>query len=148
SSTNLSRGPMNTAANASTTILTGAGSSPASNVFNGVAASSAVFSNAQQVPLRAFSHVEVAPAPLTVNHQGPCPLVTLSVNLGPHASLGDAVKAVNEVRHEIGLPASIDAAFQGTAAAFEASLANEPVLILAALITVYIVLGVLYESYI
>jgi multidrug efflux pump len=86
--------------------------------------------------------------PVTVNHQGQFPVVTLSFNLAPGASLGDAVQAVNRVEKEIGMPASIDGAFQGTAAAFEASLVNEPLLILAAVITVYIVLGVLYESYI
>src|SRR5207248_3755888 len=72
----------------------------------------------------------------------------LSFNLAPNVSLGDAVNAVNRVKNDIGLPASIQAEFQGTAAAFQSSLANEPVLILAALVTVYIVLGVLYESYI
>ena len=86
--------------------------------------------------------------PITVNHQGQFPVVTLSFNLAPGASLGDAVNAVNRVKGEIGLPPSIQADFQGTAAAFQASLANEWVLVLAALVTVYIVLGVLYESYI
>src|SRR4029077_14967859 len=76
------------------------------------------------------------------------PVVTVSFNLAPGASLGDAVNAVNQVKQELGMPASIQASFQGTAQAFQASLVNEPFLILAALITVYIVLGVLYESYI
>jgi multidrug efflux pump len=92
--------------------------------------------------------VETSSAPITVNHQGQFPVVTLSFNLAPDASLGDAVNAVNKVKAEIGMPPSVQAAFQGTAEAFQASLANEPVLILAALVTVYIVLGVLYESYI
>jgi len=83
-----------------------------------------------------------------VNHQGQFPVVTISFDLARNASLGDGVNAVNKVKDEIGLPPSIQAAFQGTAASFLASLSNEPVLILAALITVYIVLGVLYESYI
>ena len=83
-----------------------------------------------------------------MNHQGQFPVVTLSFNLAPGASLGDAVDAVNKVKKEINMPASIQGAFQGTAASFLASLSNEPVLILAALVTVYIVLGVLYESYI
>jgi len=74
--------------------------------------------------------------------------VTLSFNLAPNASLGDAVQAVNRVKDAIHMPPSIQAAFQGTAASFRSSLANEPILILAAIITVYIVLGVLYESYI
>ena len=86
--------------------------------------------------------------PITVNHQGQFPVVTLSFNLAPNASLGDAVNDINRVKEELHMPASIQGAFQGTAEAFQASLANEPILILAALITVYIVLGVLYESYI
>jgi multidrug efflux pump len=122
--------------------------SPSSSVFGAAPASSSVFLNGGQVPLSAFSHVEMTAVPITVNHQGQFPVVTLSFNLAPGASLGDAVNAVNRVKDEIGLPAGIQAAFQGTAQAFQASLANEPVLILAALITVYIVLGVLYESYI
>ena len=100
---------------------------------------------AARAPSRTWRRPRV---PITVNHQGQFPVVTLSFNLAPNASLGDAVKAVNKVKSEIGMPPSIQAAFQGTAEAFQASLANEPVLILAALITVYIVLGVLYESYI
>jgi multidrug efflux pump len=98
--------------------------------------------------LSAFTHVQTMAVPITVNHQGQFPVITLSFNLAPNASLGDAVNAVNKVKDEIGLPPSINAAFQGTAQAFQASLANEWVLILAALVTVYIVLGVLYESYI
>jgi multidrug efflux pump len=148
SSTALSRGPMNTAANAATTIVTGSGATPASTVFNGVAASSPVFAGGQEVPIKAFSHMELSSAPLTVNHQGQFPVVTLSFNLAPNASLGAAIDAVNKVKDELRMPASIQAAFQGSAAAFQASLANEPVLILAAIVTVYIVLGVLYESYI
>jgi multidrug efflux pump len=100
------------------------------------------------VPLSTFTHPESTNAPLTVNHQGQFPVVTVSFNLAPGASLGDAVTAVNQVKQQLGLPASIQATFQGTAQAFQASLVNEPFLILAALITVYIVLGVLYESYI
>ena len=154
SSTSLSQGPMNSAANASTSIVTGAGSSTtgtaaaANSVFTGVAASSTVFPNGQQVPLHTFSHVELTPAALTVNHQGQFPVVTLSFNLAPDASLGSAIEAVNKAKDQLQLPASIQAAFQGTAASFEASLKNEPILILAAIVTVYIVLGVLYESYI
>jgi multidrug efflux pump len=105
-------------------------------------------STGQQVPLSAFTHFEPGATSLVVNHQGQFPVVTLSFNLAPGASLGDAVNAINKVKEEIGLPASIQATFQGTAAAFLNSLANEPILILAAIITVYIVLGVLYESYI
>src|SRR5262249_26424821 len=105
-------------------------------------------SNGTQVPLSAFTRFEPRTASLAVNHQGQFPAVTLSFNLAPGAALGDAVKAIEEAKQEIGLPASIQAGFQGTAQAFQASLKNEPLLILAAVITVYIVLGVLYESYI
>jgi multidrug efflux pump len=113
------------------------------------APSSLVFyANGNNVPLSAFTHVEMSSAPITVNHQGQFPVVTLSFNLAPDASLGDAVNDVNLVKEELNMPISIQTAFQGTAQAFINSLANEWVLILAALITVYIVLGVLYESYI
>jgi multidrug efflux pump len=114
----------------------------------GAIRSSIVFPNEGQTPLSAFSHVETSTAPLTVNHQGQFPVITLSFNLAPGASLGDAVKAVNRVKDEMAMPPSIQAAFQGTANAFQSSLANEPILVAAALITVYLVLGVLYESYI
>jgi len=118
------------------------------NLINGQVASSTAFPNGGQVPLDAFTHVETRNVPITVNHQGQFPVVTLSFNLAPGASLGDGVEAVNRVKDQVGLPASIQASFQGTAEAFQTSLANEPVLILAALVTVYIVLGILYESYI
>ena len=114
----------------------------------GQIASTSHFPNGGQVPLAAFTHIEEMNAPITVNHQGQFPVVTLSFNLAPGASLGDAVKAVNKVKAEVKMPASIQGDFQGTAASFLASLSNEPILILAALVTVYIVLGVLYESYI
>ena len=110
--------------------------------------SSSAFPNGGQIPFNTFSHVETTTVPITVNHQGQFPVVTLSFNLSPSASLGDAVKAVDKVKNEMAMPPSIQAAYQGTAEAFQASLANEPVLIAAALITVYLVLGVLYESYI
>jgi multidrug efflux pump len=100
------------------------------------------------VPLSAFSRIENMTAPLAVNHQGQFPVVTVSFNLAPGASLGEAVKAIERTKIDLGMPLSIQAAFQGTAQAFRASLGNEALLILAALVTVYIVLGVLYESYI
>jgi multidrug efflux pump len=100
------------------------------------------------VPLGAFTHFESKTAPLSVNHQGQFPVVTISFNLAPDASLGEATKEIDKAQQDIGMPLSIQAAWQGTAASFQASLANEPILILAALVTVYIVLGVLYESYI
>jgi multidrug efflux pump len=104
--------------------------------------------NGAQVPLSAFSHFETKNTALAINHQGQFPVVTLSFNLAPGSSLGDATKAINQAERDIGLPASIHSSFQGTAAAFQNSLASEPWLIVAAIVTVYIVLGVLYESYI
>jgi multidrug efflux pump len=101
-----------------------------------------------QVPLSVVTRLEVKNAPLTINHQGQFPVVTVSFNLAPGVSLGQAVDSIANAERTIGLPASIHPSFQGTAQAFQASLANEPLLILAALVTVYIVLGVLYESYI
>jgi multidrug efflux pump len=100
------------------------------------------------VPLDTFARMENGKSPLAVNHQGQFPVVTVSFNLAPGASLGQAVQEITQAKQELGLPLSIQADFQGTAEAFRASLTNEPLLILAALVTVYIVLGVLYESYI
>ncbi len=105
-------------------------------------------SNGTQVPLSAFTHFEERPTALAINHQGQFPAVTISFNLAPGKSIGDAVNAVNKAKEELNPPPSVNAEFQGSARAFEASLENEPILILAALIVVYIVLGVLYESYI
>ncbi|MBI3770705.1 MAG: multidrug efflux RND transporter permease subunit [Deltaproteobacteria bacterium] len=104
--------------------------------------------NGTPVPLGSFTHVASATTALAVNHQGQFPAVTLSFDLAPGVALGEAVTAITAAAREIELPASIRASFQGTAQAFQASLANEPWLIAAALVTVYIVLGVLYESYI
>jgi multidrug efflux pump len=101
-----------------------------------------------QVPLSAFTHFEPSSATLAINHEGQFPAVTLSFNLAPGVSLGGATKVIDQAEKEIGLPASIHTSFQGTAAAFRNSLSSEPWLILAAIVTVYIVLGVLYESYI
>lgn len=99
-----------------------------------------------QVPLAAFARYEPSTSPLVINHQGQFPAVTLSFNLRPGLALGDAVNAVEQAAREIGLPARIHGSFQGTAQAFQSSLASEPLLIAAALATVYIVLGMLYES--
>jgi len=101
-----------------------------------------------QVPLSTFTQLNTSNASLAVNHQGQFPVVTLSFNLAPGKSLGDATKAIEKAEQEIGMPASVHTAFQGTAAAFRNSLSTEPWLIVAAIVTVYIVLGVLYESYI
>ena len=142
-------GPQNANASASATATLATAAASSASPFNGSPAPAAtVFPNGGQVPLSAFTHIETTSVPITVNHQGQFPVVTLSFNLAPGASLGDAVDAINRVRDDMHMPASIQAQFQGTAAAFQAALANEPILILAALATVYIVLGVLYESYI
>jgi len=101
-----------------------------------------------QVPLSTFTHYEPSNTPLAVNHQGQFPSVTFSFNLTEGISLGEATQVIQQANREINLPPSIHPSFQGTAAAFQDSLANEPILILAALLTVYIVLGILYESYI
>jgi hydrophobe/amphiphile efflux-1 (HAE1) family protein len=98
------------------------------------------------IPLSAFSRFERNPTSLAINHQGQFPAVTISFNLLPGKSLGESVKAVGAATHQMGLPGTIQASFKGTAEAFQASLANQPLLILAALVTVYIVLGILYES--
>jgi len=107
-----------------------------------------VAAGARAVPLGAFTEVQTGSAPLSVNHQGQFPSATVSFNLAPNASLGQAVSAIEKAKTDLGLPPSIQAGFQGTAEAFRASLANEPLLILAAVVMVYILLGVLYESYI
>jgi multidrug efflux pump len=101
-----------------------------------------------QVPLSAFTRFAPANTSLAVSHQGQFPAVTLSFNLAPSVALGDAVTAIQAAERQVTLPTSVRPTFQGTAQAFQAALANQPILILAALIAVYIVLGVLYESYI
>ncbi len=101
-----------------------------------------------QVPLSAVTRYEPANTILSVNHQGQFPAVTISFNMAPGVSLGEAVVAVDSAMRDIGLPATVRGTFQGTAKAFQSSVENQPWLILAALVTVYIVLGILYESYI
>jgi multidrug efflux pump len=105
-------------------------------------------SSGAPIPLAAFTHFAPSNIPLAVNHQSQFPSVTISFNLAPGISLGQATLAINNAQRTIGFPSTIQASFQGTAAAFQDSLSSEPVLILTALITVYIVLGMLYESYI
>ena len=121
---------------------------PASALQFGPAQSTAAFPNGGDVPFSAFTQLQTTSAPITIEHQGQFPVITLSFNLASTASLGDAIDAVNKVKDSLGMPASVTGSFQGTASAFENSLTNEPILILSALVTVYIVLGVLYESYI
>ncbi|HUO16242.1 MAG TPA: efflux RND transporter permease subunit [Verrucomicrobiae bacterium] len=105
-------------------------------------------SGANAIPLSAFVHVSNTKENLSINHQGQFPSVTVSFNLAPNAALGTAISQINDVAKKIKFPMTVQAQFQGTAASFERSLSNEWLLILAALVTVYIVLGVLYESFI
>ncbi|HZQ23490.1 MAG TPA: multidrug efflux RND transporter permease subunit [Terriglobales bacterium] len=104
--------------------------------------------NGTQVPLSAFTHYESSNTALAVNHQGQFPSVTISFNLAPGISLGQATRDIENIQRQIGFPGTIHASFQGTAAAFQESLSNEWVLIITALLAVYIVLGILYESYV
>jgi multidrug efflux pump len=100
------------------------------------------------IPLRTFTHTTATTEALTINHQGQFPTVTVSFNLAPGAALGTAINEIDDLVRQMHLPATLQADFQGTAASFKNSLSNEALLILAALVTVYIVLGVLYESFI
>ena len=104
-------------------------------------------SNGTAVPLSSIAHFGPSNVALAVNHQGQYPSATISFNLAPGVALGDATKIIEDAERSIGFPSTIHAGFQGTAAAFQDSLSSEPLLILAALVTVYIVLGILYESY-
>jgi multidrug efflux pump subunit AcrB len=105
-------------------------------------------SSGKMVPLSAFAHIGPSNTSLAVNHQGQWPAVTISFNLAPGVSLGQATEAIENVERTIRFPETIHASFQGTAAAFQDSLANQPVLIITALLAVYITLGMLYESFI
>ena len=105
-------------------------------------------SSGTPIPLAAFTHFEPSNIPLAVNHQGQFPSVTISFNLAPGISLGQATQAIQKAQSSIGFPETLQASFQGTAAAFQDVKSSEPILILTALIAVYIVLGMLYESYI
>jgi len=125
-------------------LKSGVGSNGAASSTNTTTGSTP--SNA--VPLSAFTHIERTLEPLSINHQGQFPAVTVSFNLAPNAALGGAITAIEKVQKELNMPASVQYGFQGTAASFEGSLANEGLLIIAALAAVYIVLGVLYESFI
>ena len=104
--------------------------------------------NGTMIPLSAIAHFGPANTALAVNHQGQFPSATISFNLAPNVSLGQATQVIESAKNEIQFPATIHGSFQGTAAAFQESLANEPILILTALLTVYIVLGILYESFV
>jgi multidrug efflux pump len=160
SSSFASSGSSSAGSNATTTTVaytpsSAALSAPANAIRSGVGASgtsatAAVTTTAASsaVPLSAFIHVEKAIEPLSINHQGQFPAVTISFNLAPDAALGGAITAIVRAQKDLNMPASVQCGFQGTAAAFQGSLANEGLLILAALAAVYIVLGVLYESFI
>jgi len=157
SSSFASSGSSSAGSNATTTTVaytpsSAALSAPPNAIRSGVGASgtsatAAVTTTAAStaVPLSAFIHVEKATEPLSINHQGQFPAVTISFNLAPDAALGGAITAIVKAQKDLNMPASVQCGFQGTAAAFQGSLANEGLLILAAL---YIVLGVLYESFI
>ena len=137
--------PSSAALSAPTNAITsGVGASSTSSTAN--AAATTLPSNA--VPLSAFTHIERVAEPLSINHQGQFPAVTVSFNLAPNAALGGAITAIEKAQKDLNMPASVQYGFQGTAASFQGSLSNEGLLILAALAAVYIVLGVLYESFI
>jgi multidrug efflux pump len=128
----------------SNAIVSGVGASSTSSTANAVTITAA----SSAVPLAAFTHFEKGTEALSINHQGQFPAVTVSFNLAPNAALGGAITAIEKVQKSLNMPASVQFGFQGTAASFQGSLANEGLLILAALAAVYIVLGVLYESFI
>jgi multidrug efflux pump len=132
----------------SSTVL----SVPQNAIHSGVGVSTAnvatTTSASNAVPLSAFTHIEKAAESLSINHQGQFPAVTVSFNLAPNASLGSAITAIEKAQKSLNMPLSVQYGFEGTAASFEGSLSNEGLLILAALAAVYIVLGILYESFI
>src|SRR5439155_12788945 len=142
-------------ASALLTPSSGVLNAPLNALKSGVGASGTAVSNlttssspSNAVPLSAFTHFESTTAPLAINRQGQFPAVTISFNLAPSAALGGAISTIDRVQKELHMPPSVQADFQGTAASCRNSLSNDGLLILAALVTVYIVLGVLYESYI
>jgi len=135
------------------TVLSSSSSSSGSSLNGGTFAgttpnTTTTASGANAIPLSSFVHVANTTEALSINHQGQFPSVTVSFNLAPNVALGTAIGDINKIAGKIGFPPSLQAEFQGTAASFENSLSNEALLILAALVTVYIVLGVLYESFI
>ena len=157
SSGSSSAGSNATTASVAFTPSSGVLTAPANALTSGVGTTSTSSSSANtatsstpsgSVPLSAFTHLENSSESLSINHQGQFPAVTVSFNLAPDAALGGAITAIEKAQKELSMPASVQYGFQGTAAAFEGSLSNEGLLILAALAAVYIVLGVLYESFI
>jgi multidrug efflux pump len=160
SSSYASSGSSSAGSNATTTAVaytpsSAALSAPTNAIRSGVGASGTSTASAaatsaapNAVPLSAFTHIERVAEPLSINHQGQFPAVTVSFNLAPNAALGGAITAIEKAQKDLNMPASVQYGFQGTAASFQGSLSNEGLLILAALAAVYIVLGVLYESFI
>ena len=146
--------PASNAVSAPATVLSGATSTQGASSINGGTAAGTTpnattsSTGANAVPLSAFTTESVTTEPLSINHQGQFPSVTVSFNLASNASLGTAISDIDKVADKLHFPDSLQAGFQGTAASFKNSLSNEFLLILAALVTVYIVLGVLYESFI
>jgi multidrug efflux pump len=134
------------------TSSTGTTSSASATTTNSATSSSTTsamsMASFAATPLSAFAHWETKSGPQTISHQGQFPVITLSFNLAPGVSLSDAVTAIDQAKSDLNMPPGIEAAYQGATQAFQASLTSEPLLILAALITVYIILGVLYESFI
>jgi multidrug efflux pump len=160
SSSYASSGSSSAGSNATTTAVaytpsSAALSAPTNAIRSGVGASGTSTANAvtttaapNAVPLSAFTHIERVAEQLSINHQGQFPAVTVSFNLAPNAALGGAITAIEKAQKDLNMPVSVQYGFQGTAASFQGSLSNEGLLILAALAAVYIVLGVLYESFI
>jgi len=144
------KGSTSTAATVAADAARNAATNAISLVGHGTASTGAAVSPASEtmVPLAAISHYEPGKTPLSVNHHGLFVASTLSFNLAPGKSLSDAVASINEAMNQIGVPATIHGSFQGTAQVFQQSLQNEPYLIAAAIVAVYVVLGVLYESYV
>ncbi len=146
--------PSSSAVSAPASVLSGVTSTQGTSSINGgsvagtTSNTTTAATGANAVPLSAFTHESVTTEPLSINHQGQFPSVTVSFNLASNASLGTAISDIDKVAAKLSFPASLQAGFQGTAASFKNSLSNEALLILAALVTVYIVLGVLYESFI
>jgi multidrug efflux pump len=131
---------------AQTSGIKAVGNAQSSSTTSGIGQQSSTPGNS--VPLSAFTHFENTTAPLSINRQGQFPAVTISFNLAPRAALGTAITEIDKVVQDLNMPRTVEGEFQGTAASFKNSLSNEALLILAALVTVYIVLGVLYESFI
>jgi multidrug efflux pump len=147
----LSSGSSSSQGTSSGSVLSNSASSGASVLSSSSSTSSTTSSTSAAngaVPIAAVAQLKMMGAPLTINHQGQFPVVTISFNVAPGSSLGAAIKAIEKARTELGMPVSVQTSFQGTAASFKNSLSNEGLLVLAALVTVYIVLGVLYESFI